>query len=181
MPGSILHPLICQGRANPEWSGELLETTPANGSEVGEGIRLTECWHKIQLCWRFYDLYINMLESMPTGSNEIEAGICSGVLWKCSSRKAAIGWQHCLLFSWSLNPGVLNTARCNFTPCFPGWLCDSQGWLFFRGTPEILSLLYLSDLNLELIKVDFPRADCETIISFHSTVYLCGALASGGQ
>ena len=32
------------------------------------------------------------------------------------SRKAAIGWQHCLLFSWSLNPGVLTNVRCNFTP-----------------------------------------------------------------
>ena len=80
-----------------------------------------------------------MLESMPTGSNEIEAGICSGVLWKCFSRKVVIGWQHCLLFSWSLKPGVLTTVRCNFTPCFEDDFMTVKGDCFLEERQKFLS------------------------------------------
>ena len=119
MPVSTLHPLFCQGRSNPEFPGELyLRQQQQMGGRLVKASDSPNTGTRYNYVEDFYDLYINMLESMPTGSNEIEAGIYPGVLWNCSSRKVAIGWQHCLLFSWSLKPGVLTTVRCNFTPCF---------------------------------------------------------------
>ena len=119
MPVSTLHPLSCQGRLNPEFPGELyLRQQQQMGGRLVKASDSPNTGTRYNYVEDFYDLYINMLESMPTGSNEIEAGVYPGVLWNCSSRKAAIGWQHCLLFSWSLKPGVLTTVRCNFTPCF---------------------------------------------------------------
>ena len=91
MPVSTLHPLFCQGRSNPEFPGELyLRQQQQMGGRLVKASDSPNTGTRFNYVEDFYDLYINMFESMPTGSNEIEAGVYPGVLWNCSSRKAAM-------------------------------------------------------------------------------------------